>query len=89
MIASTDTYLLGLLNSSTVWRYLLQNSPGLRGGYAEPRRELVSSIPIPRASDSDRALISALVQKCLDAKGVDCEQWEKEIDERVAGLYGL
>jgi hypothetical protein len=29
------------------------------------------------------------VQKCLDAKGVDCEQWERDIDERVAALYGL
>jgi hypothetical protein len=33
--------------------------------------------------------ISALVQKCLDAKGVDCEEWDREIDGRVAALYGL
>ena len=39
--------------------------------------------------DADRAAISALVQKCLDAKGVGCEEWEKEINERVEGLYGL
>ena len=30
-----------------------------------------------------------LVQKCLDAKGQNCQAWEKEIDERVAALYGL
>lgn len=30
-----------------------------------------------------------LVQKCLDAKGVNCEVWEKEIGDRVAALYGL
>jgi len=41
------------------------------------------------ATDSERATISALVQKCLDAKGIDCIEWEREIDERVAALYGL
>jgi hypothetical protein len=29
------------------------------------------------------------VQKCLDAKGVGVEEWEAEIDDRVAHLYGL
>jgi len=38
---------------------------------------------------SDRTAISALSQKCLDAQGIGCLAWEKEIDERVAALYGL
>ena len=33
--------------------------------------------------------IGALAQKCLGAGGIGCEAWEKEIDERVAPLYGL
>lgn len=49
----------------------------------------VEQIPIPDASDADRKAISSLVQKCLNAKGVECEEWEREIDERVAALYGL
>ena len=36
-----------------------------------------------------RSAISDLMHKCLDAKGVDCAEWEREIDERVAGLYGF
>jgi hypothetical protein len=40
-------------------------------------------------SEPDREAIAALVQKCLDAKGVGVEEWEAEIDERVAHLYGL
>ncbi len=52
-------------------------------------RIYLEATPISPASDSDPAAISAPVQKCLDAKGVDCEAWEKEMDERVAGLYGL
>jgi len=93
LIASSDNYILGVLNSSAVWHYLKSISVCIgdpeRRGRLEPRREDISSIPIPPASDSDRAAISALVQKCLDAKGVGCEAWEKEIDDRVAALYGL
>ena len=29
------------------------------------------------------------MQKCLDAKGVGVEEWEAEIDDIVAHLYGL
>ncbi len=35
-----------------------------------------------------KAVITA-VKKCLDARGENCEEWEREIDERVARLYGL
>lgn len=38
---------------------------------------------------SNSEIPGALVQTCLDARCVGCEVWEREIDERVAGLYGL
>ncbi|MBW4570169.1 MAG: hypothetical protein KME31_19700 [Tolypothrix carrinoi HA7290-LM1] len=44
---------------------------------------------LDNASTTERETISKLVQKCLDAKGVNCEAWEKEISDRVASLYGL
>ncbi len=34
-------------------------------------------------------ILAALVQKCLDAHGQNCEKWESEIDAIVARLYGL
>ena len=40
-------------------------------------------------SEPDSLVIEALVQKCLDAKGVGIEEWEAEIDDRVAHLYRL
>ncbi len=49
----------------------------------------VGATPVPTATESERAAIITLVQKCLDAKGVDCLAWEQEINERVAALYGL
>jgi hypothetical protein len=55
----------------------------------ELRAIYVSRIPIPDAPTSERRAISPYVQECLDAKGVGCERWEQEINERVAALYGL
>ncbi len=49
----------------------------------------LSKVPIPNASATDRDAVAGLVQKCLDARGVGCEEWEAEIDGRVAALYGL
>lgn len=49
----------------------------------------MNKVPIPQANEIERKMISKLVQKCLDAKGVGCETWEKEIDIRVAKLYGF
>jgi hypothetical protein len=92
-IPTTDLYLLGLLNSSIVWNYCKEKLAALgdanKGGGLRFFRQYVEQIPIPKASDSEKEAISKLVQKCLDAKGVDCEAWEKEIDDRVAALYGL
>jgi type I restriction-modification system DNA methylase subunit len=89
MINTSDLYLLGLLNSQSVYQYFLELGATIRGGYLRFKRQYVKNIPIPRASEIEQKVISKLVQKCLDAKGVGCEAWEKEIDVRVAKLYGL
>jgi type I restriction-modification system DNA methylase subunit len=88
-IPVNDLYLLGILNSSMVWDYLKTFCSDLLGKSIELRSIYTSKIPIPLASESEKEPIIKLVQKCLDAKGVNCEEWEKEIDERVAALYGL
>lgn len=92
-ISTSDLYLLGVLNSASVWKYLQGICSVLgdanKGGRLTLQGIYLSKIPIPLASDSEKAAISKLVQKCLDAKGVDCEAWEKEINDRVAALYGL
>ncbi|MCC5627685.1 Eco57I restriction-modification methylase domain-containing protein [Nostoc sphaeroides CHAB 2801] len=93
IIPLNDLYLLGILNSSHVWNYLCQIAAVLgdseKGGRVRLKRTYIKKIPIPTVSNTEREAISKLVQKCLDAKGVNCEKWEKEIDERVAALYGL
>jgi len=90
VIPSKDLYLLGILNSTYVWEYLKSSCSELLGKSIELRSIYMSKIPIPNASTAtEREVISQLVQKCLDAKGIECEAWEREIDERVAALYGL
>jgi TaqI-like C-terminal specificity domain/Eco57I restriction-modification methylase len=89
VIPINDLYLLGVLNSSVVKNLFIEIGASVRGGYLRFKRQYVEQIPIPNASTTERETISNLVQKCLDAKGINCETWEKEIDERVAALYGL
>jgi type I restriction-modification system DNA methylase subunit len=83
-----DLYLLGVLNSKPFWKEIGRHCTKIRGGYQLIWKYLQKAI-IPNASEIDRKAISKFVQKCLDAKGVGCEAWEKEIDVRVAKLYGL
>jgi hypothetical protein len=71
------------------WEYLQNTCSKLSGGALAMQTPYLTKLPIPKASTTDRNAISQLVQKCLDAKGVGCEAWEKEINERVAALYGL
>jgi hypothetical protein len=63
------------------WNLLL--SRDLRTDYAQKK------IDRPLAPEADRQAIETLVQRCLDAKGIGVEQWEVEIDDKVAHLYGL
>lgn len=78
-------YLLGVMNSSYCATWLSLQRRSKLHLYPDDWKKL----PIPTASAADKAAIAALVQKCLDAKGVGCEEWEREIDERVNALYGL
>lgn len=89
IIPVNDLYLLGVLNSAHIWEYLKSLCSELLGKSLELRSIYMSKIPIPNASISQREAISNLVKKCIYAKGINCEEWEREIDERVAILYGL
>ena len=82
VIAVRDLYLLGLLNSRTMWDYAKQRLSVLgdadNGGRLRFFQQFVRTLPIPNASNRDRVAISSLVQKCIDAKGVGCEKWKKK-----------
>ena len=93
IIPSDDLYLLGVLNSALAWGYAKSVCAVLgdenKGGRLMLQWVNFRRLPIPDASTADRTAIAKLVKRCLNADGIGCETWEKEIDERVAGLYGL
>jgi hypothetical protein len=91
LIPSADFLMLAILNSIACWWYLGNTATKLRGGAYQMQTPYVSGIPIPVAPAGERAAVSALVQKCLDARGqgTGVADWEAEINERVARLYGL
>ncbi len=89
MIPTEDLFLLGVLNSAAAWLYLKETAGRLQGGAVALQALYVSVIPIPDAPAAEREKIAELVQRCLDARGVGCEEWEAEINDRVARLYGI
>ncbi|AFZ51944.1 Eco57I restriction-modification methylase domain-containing protein [Dactylococcopsis salina] len=89
IIPECDLYLLSVLNTSIVYKFFAVISQEIMGNSLRFFRQYVEQIPIPPATEEQKSAISKLAQKCIDAKGVNCEKWEQEIDEIVAGLYGL
>ena len=88
-IANDPSYILGILNTKISWFLVQKTFPSKQNGFYEFKPTYVSQIPIPKANEEDKKAIENLVHKCLDAKGVRVEDWEAEIDDRVAYLYGL
>ncbi|MFV9507091.1 MAG: Eco57I restriction-modification methylase domain-containing protein [Oscillochloridaceae bacterium umkhey_bin13] len=95
LIATGDSFLLAVLNTSIIWKFASQQMTVLgdaeKGGRLRFFRQFVEQIPIPNAPANERDAIGALAQRCLAAQGQGAQvaQWEAEIDERVARLYGL
>ena len=89
LIPSLGFEIAGILNSQIVKFFFPQICPRIRGDFMRFKSIYVEQIPIPPAPKLDRLAIESLVQKCLDAQGQGVEEWEAEIDDRVAHLYGL
>ena len=89
LIPNADLYLLAVLNSKVIWYFLSQVTSKLQGGAYAMQTTYVSQIPVSEAPPEEQKSISLLAQKCLDAKGQNVSEWEAEINDRVAKLYGL
>lgn len=88
---SDGPFLEALINSlpmSHIYKSMF-GSLSLSGGYLRFGPPQLRALPIPNASHDDKVKIESLAKKCRDARGVDCEKWENEINERAAALYGL
>ncbi|OCQ97856.1 hypothetical protein BCD67_01620 [Oscillatoriales cyanobacterium USR001] len=88
-IPTEEIWLCGVLNSQLIEWFYSMISNSIRGGYLRAFSDYMKQIPIPPATEAEQKAIETLVQKCLEAKGQNVTQWEQEIDEIVARLYGL
>jgi hypothetical protein len=91
-IPTDDFYLLGVLNSWATWFFLSKTAQPLRlrGNRWQYRlfTQYTENIPIPEASDEDRALIAKLAELC-SSLGTQRFQTESGVQNRLAQAFGL
>jgi hypothetical protein len=63
VIPNGDYFLLGLLNSRPLWFITTSLCPPVQGGYHEVRVQYIETLPIPDASDEQKAAIAAIAQQ--------------------------
>lgn len=90
LLPASDTYLVGLLNSS-ICKWLIAFLAAVRGGnFLEFKPMYVEQIPVFPATNKQKVPIIERVEKILaDPDGSDIPRFEKEIDRLVYELYGL
>ncbi|OPY10198.1 MAG: Modification methylase PaeR7I [Syntrophus sp. PtaB.Bin001] len=90
ILPTDDHALLGILNSKVTNFFIRQISPPVRGGFMEMRIIFMEQLPIPFATDAQKAPIIERVQQILaDPDNPDVLRLEAEIDRLVYELYGL
>lgn len=82
-------FVLACLNSSIFERYARLTFVEKQSGWYEVQPNGLERFPVPSASVDERRRIGKLAKRCIEARGIDCGAWEREIDERVAALYGV
>ncbi len=75
-------YILAVLNSGVASFFLRE-----KYGSVKLLRSHIESLPIPKADEEEQARIEALVDGILS--GGDAAEAQKEIDQKIAALYGL
>lgn len=66
-VPSSDGFLLALLNSKATWFALANLAPAVRGGFHELRVQYVQTVPIPPATDAQKAELAALAEAAQTA----------------------
>ncbi len=85
ILANYDGYLLALLNCSAIWFLITGESPPVRGGFYELRTPYISSLPIPPATDDQKAALAALAEAAQNAAEARYAL-QQEITRRIPDL---
>jgi hypothetical protein len=90
-IPGSDSYLLGLLNSQTLWFQISQICPAMRGGLwrYELRVQYMETLSVVQASETDRRAIARIAEELTSDSAINRLALEAELNDRVASLYKL
>ncbi len=66
-IPSSDSHLLALLNSKPLWSIVCGKSVAVRGGFYQMHTQYVETLPIPDATDAQKAELAALAEAAQTA----------------------
>jgi len=89
MIEGRDLFLLGILNSTPCWEYLKVCCKILNTGALQLQKPTMEELPIPEATEAQRKRVEGLVNRILKGTPGARVSLERELDDVVAGLYGL
>lgn len=66
-IPNGDLYLCALLNSKISWMIIVTIATKLSGGFFQLHAQYVETLPIPKATDAQKAELAELAKACQDA----------------------
>jgi hypothetical protein len=88
-IPKADSFLLGLLNSTTLWFMIRHIAASKRGGWSELRVQYMETIPIAQPDKQKRDAIAKIAERLSSESCPGRLAVEAELNDRVAALYGL
>ncbi|MDD5673368.1 MAG: TaqI-like C-terminal specificity domain-containing protein [Chitinivibrionales bacterium] len=88
-LSVNNKWLLGILNSRTVWYFLKNICVERSGGYIEVKPQYFEQIPIPNAISKTQKDIATVVENIINDANENLLSNECVIDARVAHLYSL
>jgi len=90
IIPTDEIWLVGLLNSNLLWWFYIHLSSAIRGGFVRYIGQYMEQLPIPSASEREKALIIDRVKTILaEPDDPNIPRLEAEINALVYDLYNL
>lgn len=84
-IPSDDKFLLGILNSRVAWSIISKMAPAVRGGFHELRAQYIEKLPIPDATEEQKAELASLAERA-QAAAEERYRLQQEVARRIPDL---
>ncbi len=85
LIPNADRFLLAYLNSKAAWFHFMSETSILRGGFLRMKNQFVEPLPIPPATDAQKAELGALAEAAQTAAEARYA-FQQEITRRIPDL---